>query len=250
MDRPKVLILYEDRVRTDEVERILCEAGFDVESASNEEEAWRILERSEVGVVVCSFEREEEAMSIESIRAFDPEIEIVLWRIPGTPGEVYGVSDGALNSPEDRKKLVELVEESLKRCRTISDAKRTVEAVLAANRRLAAEKSRLEALHRRIRREQKWMIQRAKESAIEEMVGAVNHELNQPLCVIMGKTELLLKTMDAEEPGYKIIKTIWETSERMAELVRKIGNFKQYKTKPYIGKQQIVDLDRASLSVG
>ena len=253
MDRPKVLILYKGRARTDEVERTLCEAGFDVEVASNEDEAMRILGGGEVGVVVCSPESEEEAISLKGIRAFDPDIAIVQWRFRPTvegSGDTRKVLGGVLKSSADRKKLVEAVEESLKSSRTISDEKRTIEVVLAANRRLVAQKSSLESLHRRIRREQKRVIQKAKEGAIEEMVGAVNHELNQPLCVIMGKTELLLKTMDADDPGYKIIKSVWETSERMAELVRKIGNFKQYKTKPYVGKQQIVDIDRASVSVG
>lgn len=253
MDHLKVLVLYKDRTHSDEVERILCEVGFDVEIASNEDEAMRILGGGEIGVVVCAPESEEEAISLKAIRTFDPDIAIVPWRFRPTvevSGDTRKVLSGVLKSSVDRRELVEAVEESLKRSRMISDEKRTIEVVLAANRRLAAEMSSLESLHRRLRREQNRMIQTAKEGAIEEMVGAVNHELNQPLCVIMGKSELLLKTMDVEDPGYRMIKSIWESSERMAELVRKIGNFKQYKTKPYVGKQQIVDLDRASVSVG
>ena len=35
-------------------------------------------------------------------------------------------------------------------------------------------------------------------------------------------------------------------AERMAEIVRKIGKITKYETKSYVGKQKILDLDRAS----
>jgi hypothetical protein len=35
-------------------------------------------------------------------------------------------------------------------------------------------------------------------------------------------------------------------ADRMAEIVRKIGKITKYETKSYVGKQKILDLDRAS----
>ena len=248
MDRPKVLAIDTDRESLAGIERALCEAGFDVKVASKGEEALSILRRGETDVVVCTLEVEEGRMPLKAIRESDPDAAIAVWsasRMAGVFAEAGEVSGCVLRSSEDVEELVKVVEKSLRRRWATLDAKRTIEALLAANHRLMREKRRLEAMHRGIRRKQKQLIQRAKEEAVQEMVGAANHELNQPLCAIMGKAELLLRSMDPEDPNYEMVESIYTSSERMAELVRKIENFRQYKTKPYVGTQQIVDLDQA-----
>ena len=253
MDRPKVLAIDKDRASLAGIERALCEVGFDVAVAWRGEEALRMLRDGGTDVVVCGPEVEEGTVSLKAIRECDLDVAIVVWgarRAVEAFAEAGEISGCVLKSSEDVEELVAVVEESLRRRRAVLDAKRTIKAVLAANRRLAAEKNGLEAVHRRVRQKQKGLIQRAKEEAVQEMVGAVNHELNQPLCVIMGKAELLLRSMDHEDPNYKTVESIHRTSERMAELVRKIGSFKQYRTKPYVGTQQIVDIDQACIPVG
>ena len=44
------------------------------------------------------------------------------------------------------------------------------------------------------------------------------------------------------------VKTILSESERMAEIVRKIGKITRYETKPYVGATQILDLDKSTES--
>lgn len=39
-------------------------------------------------------------------------------------------------------------------------------------------------------------------------------------------------------------------SERMADIVRKIGKITRYETKSYVGAQKILDLDRAAADTG
>ena len=39
-------------------------------------------------------------------------------------------------------------------------------------------------------------------------------------------------------------------AERMAEIVRKIGKITRYETKSYVGRQKILDLDKASEMAG
>ncbi len=46
-----------------------------------------------------------------------------------------------------------------------------------------------------------------------------------------------------------MIGRIESDAERMAEIVRKIGKITKYETKSYVGKQKILDLDRASEEV-
>jgi|APLow6443716910_1056828.scaffolds.fasta_scaffold201883_1 phosphoserine phosphatase RsbU/P len=79
-----------------------------------------------------------------------------------------------------------------------------------------------------------------------EMAGAVCHELNQPLQGISGYSELLLMDMDEVDPKYQMLKKIKSQVERVGELTRKIMKITHYKSKPYLNKSKIVDIERAS----
>ncbi len=85
-----------------------------------------------------------------------------------------------------------------------------------------------------------------KSAVIVALAGTAAHELNQPLTSIMGYAELLKRKLKEEDFAYKPVDIIYRESERMAEIVRKIGRITRYETKAYIGSQQIVDLDKAS----
>ena len=80
---------------------------------------------------------------------------------------------------------------------------------------------------------------------IAELAGTAAHELNQPLTSVMGYAELLKRRIPESDPNYRAVDIIFRESERMAEIVRKIGRITRYETKTYIGNTRIVDLDRA-----
>lgn len=84
-------------------------------------------------------------------------------------------------------------------------------------------------------------------TGVVEMAGAAAHELNQPLAVISGHAELLMR--DVEKSGGKIIKrakTILEQVERLGTLTRKFTNIVTYKTKECGGNIKIVDIDKSA----
>ncbi|MFO0695753.1 MAG: PAS domain S-box protein [Polyangiales bacterium] len=88
-----------------------------------------------------------------------------------------------------------------------------------------------------------------KQSLIVELAGTAAHELNQPLTSILAGTELLRRRMrDPTENEQRAIELLAREAERMAEIVRKIGNITNYETKSYVGEQKILDLDRATAS--
>jgi hypothetical protein len=62
----------------------------------------------------------------------------------------------------------------------------------------------------------------------------------------MGYAELLIRKLEQEAPGHHAARVIYDQAQRMAEIVRKIGRLTRYETKPYVGEQRILDLDRAS----
>ena len=79
-----------------------------------------------------------------------------------------------------------------------------------------------------------------------EFAGAAAHELNQPLTSILGYAEMLRRRLAADDPNRKPADVICRETERMAAIVKKIGQITAYETKPYVGGAQILDLDLAS----
>lgn len=85
-----------------------------------------------------------------------------------------------------------------------------------------------------------------KQALIAELAGTAAHELNQPLTSVMGYAELLKRKLDDGSAEHRAATTIEHEAERMADIVRKIGKITRYETKSYVGRQRILDLDRAS----
>ncbi|HEX2988435.1 MAG TPA: histidine kinase dimerization/phospho-acceptor domain-containing protein, partial [Chloroflexota bacterium] len=78
-----------------------------------------------------------------------------------------------------------------------------------------------------------------------ELAGAVAHEMNQPLTVIISGAELMAHPGRSVEEVREVASRMAEASERMADIVVKLQKATCYRNKPYVGKVRIVDLDRA-----
>ena len=79
-----------------------------------------------------------------------------------------------------------------------------------------------------------------------EMAGAACHELNQPLQVISGNCDLLLKGFEKDNNVKKRLKNIEESINELSEITKKIMNITRYETKDYLEGIKIIDIDRAS----
>jgi DNA-binding response OmpR family regulator len=89
------------------------------------------------------------------------------------------------------------------------------------------------------------MREREKLQGVLEMAGAVCHELNQPLQVVSGFSEMLLLDMDPGEKNYEPLKAIKEGVDRIGTLTHKIMGITQYKAKPYL-ESRIIDIEQSS----
>jgi PAS domain S-box-containing protein len=89
-----------------------------------------------------------------------------------------------------------------------------------------------------------------KQALLAELAGATAHELNQPLTSVMAYAELLTRKFASSDEASRIARGMLDESERMAEIVRKIGRITRYETKSYVGTQRILDLDRAADAEG
>ncbi len=102
------------------------------------------------------------------------------------------------------------------------------------------------AMESRLAQAQKELRQHERTAAIVELAGAAAHELNQPLTSVMGYAEYLKRALSADPQLDRAVSVIQSETERMAEIVRKVGRVTHYETKAYVGEAKIVDLDRAS----
>jgi CheY-like chemotaxis protein len=102
------------------------------------------------------------------------------------------------------------------------------------------------ALHRH--RSESERIYREKLQAVLETAGAICHELNQPMMAISGHTELLLDTLEADDPIHLKIAKIKSQVERMSAITQKLMGITRYKTKDYVHGERIVDIEKSSLT--
>jgi PAS domain S-box-containing protein len=96
---------------------------------------------------------------------------------------------------------------------------------------------------RKIAEEEK--LSREKLQGSIETAGAVCHELNQPLQIVMANMELFGMKIDDPEISQRL-KTIEKELARMAEITAKLQNITQYITTDYMEDVKILDLNKAS----
>jgi signal transduction histidine kinase len=78
-----------------------------------------------------------------------------------------------------------------------------------------------------------------------EMAGAVCHEMNQPLMVLSGISELLALKISEDDPLLSTIQKIEVQVQRLASINHKLMNITRYETKNYPGGK-IIDIDKAT----
>ncbi len=109
------------------------------------------------------------------------------------------------------------------------------------------EKLRMEA---RLAKAQEELRSREKQAIVAELAGAAAHELNQPLTSVIGYAELLKRQLIDQQQLFHAADVIVRESERMAEIVRKVGKITKYETKSYVGAAKILDLEKATETEG
>lgn len=90
------------------------------------------------------------------------------------------------------------------------------------------------------------LIEAEQTRVLAETAGAAAHEINQPLTVLMGKLELLLERMSPDSQHREVIQSVYGSADRIADIVRNMGEARAYVTKPYVEGLDIVDFNAAS----
>jgi len=81
---------------------------------------------------------------------------------------------------------------------------------------------------------------------VTETVGALNHEVNNPLAAIAGNTQLLLRDPDGLSAQARVkLESILEAARRIQRVTAKMSSLIQASTMPYPGDQAILDVHRS-----
>jgi signal transduction protein with GAF and PtsI domain len=81
---------------------------------------------------------------------------------------------------------------------------------------------------------------------ITETVGALNHEINNPLAAVVGNAQLLLRRGDELRPDALVkIESILDSARRIQHVTMKMSTLIQASSRPYPGETTILDVHRS-----
>ena len=96
--------------------------------------------------------------------------------------------------------------------------------------------------HKRVEKE---LRQQEKLQGVIEMAGGVCHELNQPMQVLLGYSELIMVDLEDGHPAYDRFASMIEQIDRMKTITQRLMSVTRYETTDYLDKK-IVDINKAS----
>ena len=219
----RILIAEDDRISRRLLERKLASWGYEVVSCTNGAEAWQALHREDA-----------------------PSLAILNWMMPGMDGvEVCreirkqkhpGYTYIILLTARDRKRdIVEGIEAGADDYVTKPFNPHELKVRIRAGRRILEMQAEL--------------MQREKLRGVLEMAGATCHEFNQPMQVISGYCELLLKQVRKDSLVYDQVAKILDAVDSMIKVTRKLQSITRYETREYIKGSMIIDIDKASRGI-
>lgn len=83
-----------------------------------------------------------------------------------------------------------------------------------------------------------------KMQGILAMAGTICHEINQPMQIISGYSDLLLKNSSEQDPIRPKLDTINLHIRRMAEITKKLMLLREYETQDYVGFSRIINIHK------
>ena len=111
---------------------------------------------------------------------------------------------------------------------TTNDLKKTVEELKKANQQILEQ--------------QKSVIEKERLKVLLQMASATAHELNQPLMTLLGYIDLIKIYKNDSEKLIQHRDKIKKSGLKIADIVKKIQNIRNYETKPYLGKISIINI--------
>lgn len=115
--------------------------------------------------------------------------------------------------------------------------------IVRLHKNLRERAKELSEANQMLRKTQERLLQAERLTAITEISGAINHELNQPLTVILGQTQLLLDELPRDQASRGRAEKIFRNTQRIGQVLKNLKNTTHYRTKNYDNQSRILDLD-------
>jgi len=218
----KILIAEDDNTSRKILAAILKKWGYDTIETSDGVGAWEELQKPEAPNIALldwnmpGMDGLEVCRRVRQIDSSDPHYIILLTARGESEDIIQGLEGGAddyIAKPYNSDELHARIKVG---CRVVG---------------LQAELARKEKLH-----------------GVLEMARTVCHEINQPLQVLSGFSDLLLFEVDIGDPKYAMVKKVKGEVFRIGELTRKIMRITSYQVKDYMdGRSKIIDIEKSSM---
>lgn len=101
---------------------------------------------------------------------------------------------------------------------------------------------------REIKRFQTKLLEAERLAAITETAIGINHEINNPLCAILGNTQLLLMEKDKLDPRIiKKLKSIEKEITRIHDVAERLARISRPVLKEYVGGKLMLDVEHSEV---
>ena len=131
-------------------------------------------------------------------------------------------------------------EQLIEKNRELDESNRTAVALYAE---LAEKNKELERQIEQIRGMQQKLLEGERNRVLVETAGAAAHEIGQPLSVIMGLSQMLLRELPPDCEQQEEMEAILEGSQRIAEILQSMRRTREHVTRRYVGEANVADFD-------
>jgi signal transduction histidine kinase len=87
---------------------------------------------------------------------------------------------------------------------------------------------------------------REKIEGVKAMAGTVAHQLNTPLQVVLGNSQLLLEEFDSATETHRELLGIINNLQKMDQIIKKISFIDNVELRDYIGNTKILDIEKTN----
>jgi len=217
----QIMIVDDDPTSRTILQAVLEKWGFETMLASDGEEAWNLMQQEN-----------------------SPRLLLVDWMMPGIDGPTLCRKIREEMSRESFYILMLTARDSRKDL--IMGLESGADDYIGKPWDNEELKARLN-VGRRILQLQNESSRRQRLQGVLEMAGAVCHELNQPLQVVSGYTEMLMTEVKEDDPIRESLEKILEGVEKMGNLTSKLMQITDYQTRGYLdGKLSIIDINKSA----
>lgn len=99
---------------------------------------------------------------------------------------------------------------------------------------------------RAVKRFQGKLLEAERLSALSEIAIGLNHAINNPLCAILGNTQLLLMERDKHDPGtVRKLKSIEREISRIQKIAERLPMITRAASRDYVGGKRMLDVEES-----